>query len=177
MMNIRPGVVYLTGSGPGDVGLLTVRAQELLRGCDCIVYDALVSPEIMLLASQTAERIYVGKRGNQHAFEQPEINALLEEKARAGKSVLRLKGGDPYLFGRGAEEALHLLERGVEVEVIPGITAGIAAPAYAGIPVTHREHASAVAFVTGHEDPTKPESALDWHALAALPGTLILYMG
>lgn len=176
MMNIRPGVVYLTGSGPGDVGLLTVRAHDLLRGCTCIVYDALVSPEIMLLASTTAERIYVGKRGNQHAFEQPEINALLEEKARAGKSVLRLKGGDPYLFGRGAEEALHLLERGVDVEVIPGITAGIAAPAYAGIPVTHREHASAVAFVTGHEDPTKPESMLDWAALSKI-GTLCFYMG
>jgi uroporphyrinogen III methyltransferase / synthase len=175
-MIIRPGTVYLAGSGPGDPGLLTVRAQDLLRGCDCIVYDALVSPEIMSQANPVAEKIYVGKRGKQHAYEQPEINALLLEKARAGKRVLRFKGGDPYLFGRGAEEAIHLVEGGASVEVVPGVTAGIAAPAYAGIPVTHREHASAVAFVTGHEDPTKPESALDWSALAKI-GTLCFYMG
>jgi uroporphyrinogen III methyltransferase / synthase len=175
-MSIEAGVVYLAGAGPGDVGLLTVRALELLRGCDCIVYDALVSPEIMALASTTVERIYVGKRGNQHAFEQPEINALLKEKAQSGKSVLRMKGGDPYLFGRGAEEAQFLIEHGVRVEVIPGVTAGIAAPAYAGIPVTHREHASAVAFITGHEDPTKPETMLDWAALSKI-GTLCFYMG
>ncbi len=174
--NIKKSTVYLAGSGPGDPGLLTVRAQELLRGCDCIVYDALVSPEIMAGANAAAERIYVGKRGAQHAVEQPDINRLLVEKAHAGKSVLRFKGGDPYLFGRGAEEALFLLENGVQVETIPGVTAGIAAPAYAGIPVTHREHASAVAFVTGHEDPTKPESALDWGALAKV-GTLCFYMG
>jgi uroporphyrinogen III methyltransferase / synthase len=175
-MNIQSGVVYLAGSGPGDVGLLTLRAHELLRGCNCIVYDALVSPEIMALANPDAERIYVGKRGNQHAYEQDEINALLAKKSKEGKAVLRFKGGDPYLFGRGAEEALHLLELGIPVEVVPGVTAGIAAPAYAGIPVTHREHASAVAFVTGHEDPTKPESMLDWAALSKI-GTLCFYMG
>src|SRR5205814_7946222 len=138
---------------------------ELLRGCDCIVYDALCSPEVMALANPAAEKIYVGKRGAAHAVEQPEINRILLEKARAGKSVLRLKGGDPYLFGRGAEEALYLVERGIPVEIVPGITAGLAASAYAGIPLTHREHASAVAFVTGHEDPAKPETALDWAAL------------
>jgi len=175
-MKIIKGTVYLAGAGPGNRDLLTVRALELLRGCDCLVYDALVTPEIMALARSDAEKIYVGKRGNKHAFEQPEINAILAEKAKAGKSVLRLKGGDPYLFGRGAEEALYLVEQGVGVEVIPGVTAGIAAPALAGIPVTHRDHASAVAFVTGHEDPTKPESALDWAALSKI-GTLCFYMG
>ncbi|MEI6235936.1 MAG: uroporphyrinogen-III C-methyltransferase [Planctomycetota bacterium] len=174
--DIKKGVVYLAGSGPGDPGLITVRADELLRGCDCIVYDALVTPEIMANANPLAEKIYVGKRGAQHAVEQSGINDILLEKARAGKSVLRFKGGDPYLFGRGAEEALHLIENGVTVETIPGVTAGIAAPAYAGIPVTHRDHASAVAFVTGHEDPTKPESALDWAALSKV-GTLCFYMG
>jgi uroporphyrinogen III methyltransferase/synthase len=175
-MTIRTGVVYLAGSGPGDPGLLTLRAQALLQGCNCIIHDALVSPEIMAMANPAAEKIYVGKRGNQHAFEQEEINALLLAKAREGKSVLRIKGGDPYLFGRGAEEAIHLIEGGASVEVVPGVTAGIAAPAYAGIPVTHRDHASAVAFVTGHEDPTKSESALDWAALAKI-GTLCFYMG
>lgn len=175
-MNVKSGTVYLAGSGPGDPGLLTVRALELLRNCDCLVYDALVSVEVMAFASPTAEKIYVGKRGNKHAVEQPDINQILVDKAKARKSVLRLKGGDPYLFGRGAEEALFLIERGIAVEVIPGVTAGIAAPAYAGIPVTHREHASAVAFVTGHEDPTKPESALDWASLAKI-GTLCFYMG
>ena len=175
-MNVKSGTVYLAGSGPGHPGLLTVRALELLRHCECIVYDALVSPEIVAMFSATAEKIYVGKRGNKHAVEQPDINQILVDKAGSGKSVLRLKGGDPYLFGRGAEEALFLVERGIAVEVVPGVTAGIAAPALAGIPVTHRDHASAVAFVTGHEDPTKPESALDWAALSKI-GTLCFYMG
>lgn len=172
----QPGIVYLAGAGPGDPGLLTVRCRELLATCAVLVYDALVSPEIMALANPNAEKIYVGKRGNRHEVEQPDINAILEQHARAGRTVLRLKGGDPYLFGRGAEEAQHLLACGVKVEAVPGVTAGIAAPAYAGIPVTHREFASAVAFVTGHEDPAKPESALDWAALAKI-GTLCFYMG
>lgn len=170
------GVVYLAGAGPGDPGLLTVRCRDLLASCEVLVYDALVTPEILALANPAAEKIYVGKRGNKHEAEQHDINAILEKHAGAGRKVLRLKGGDPYLFGRGAEEAQHLLARGVTVEVVPGVTAGIAAPAYAGIPVTHREFASAVAFVTGHEDPTKPESALDWAALAKV-GTLCFYMG
>jgi uroporphyrinogen III methyltransferase/synthase len=174
--SVQAGTVYLAGAGPGDPGLVTLRVAELLRVCDCIVYDALVAPEIMALSNPAAERIYVGKRGNQHAVEQPDINQILVDQARAGKKVLRLKGGDPYLFGRGAEEALCLVEQGIPVEVIPGVTAGIAAPAYAGIPVTHRDHASAVAFVTGHEDPSKPESALDWGALSKV-GTLCFYMG
>lgn len=175
-MIIKSGTVYLAGAGPGDPGLLTLRTLELLRACNCIVHDALVSAEVMELANAQAEKIYVGKRGNQHAVEQPDINRLLLENAKAGKCVLRLKGGDPYLFGRGAEEALYLVDQGVAVEVVPGITAGIAAPAYAGIPVTHREHASAVTFVTGHEDPTKPDSALNWEALAKI-GTICFYMG
>jgi uroporphyrinogen III methyltransferase/synthase len=141
-----------------------------------MVYDALVSPEIMALANPRAEKINVGKRGSKHTLEQSGINRLLEELAKAGKTVLRMKGGDPYLFGRGAEEALHLVEHGVNVEVVPGVTAGIAAAACAGIPVTHRDCASAVAFVTGHEDPTKPESRLDWESLAKV-GTLCFYMG
>src|SRR5579862_195837 len=138
LMKPVPGTVFLAGCGPGDPGLLTLHVRELLEGCDCLVYDALVSAEIAAMANPNAERIYVGKRGNQHAVEQHDINRILCEKAQAGKSVLRMKGGDPYLFGRGAEEALYLVERGVNVRVIPGITAGIAAPAYAGIPVTHR---------------------------------------
>jgi len=175
-MNAQAGTVYLVGAGPGDPGLLTVRALELLRECDCLVYDALVAPPILALAAPHAEKINVGKRGGRHTLEQPEINRLLAAKAKEKKSVLRLKGGDPYLFGRGAEEALYLAEQGVNVCVVPGVTAGLAAPAYAGIPVTHREYASAVAFVTGHEDPGKPESALDWAALAKV-GTLCFYMG
>jgi len=175
-MTAQAGTVYLVGAGPGDPGLLTVRALELLRQCDCVVYDALVAPRILALARPQAEKIDVGKRGSQHTLEQPEINRLLAEKARERKSVLRLKGGDPYLFGRGAEEALYLVEQGVNVFVVPGVTSGIAAPAYAGIPVTHREYASAVAFVTGHEDPAKPESALDWASLSKV-GTLCFYMG
>ena len=170
------GKVYLVGAGPGDPGLMTVRCRELIETCEVLVYDALVSAEILAMANPSAERRYVGKRGETHAVEQVDINKLLAEYVRAGRTVLRLKGGDPYLFGRGAEEALYLTERGVPVEVVPGVTAGLAATAYAGIPVTHREQASAVAFVTGHEDPTKPESALDWSALAKV-GTLCFYMG
>ncbi|MBE7464451.1 MAG: uroporphyrinogen-III C-methyltransferase [Planctomycetes bacterium] len=170
------GRVYLVGAGPGDPGLLTLRAKELLERCDVLVYDALVTAPILAMANPGAERIYVGKRGNKHEVEQPDINAILVEQAKRGRQILRLKGGDPYLFGRGAEEAAYLIERGVAVEVVPGVTAGIAAPAYAGIPVTHRAHASAVAFVTGHEDPTKPESALDYAALSKI-GTLCFYMG
>ncbi|MFH0939533.1 MAG: uroporphyrinogen-III C-methyltransferase [Planctomycetota bacterium] len=174
-MRAKAKTVYLAGAGPGDPGLLTVRTRELLSICECVIYDALVSPEIMALVNPAAEQIYVGKRGNRHALEQAEINQLLVKKAATGKSVLRLKGGDPYLFGRGAEEALFLVEHGTCVEVIPGITAGIAAPTYAGIPVTHRKVASAVVFVTGHEDSAKSESALDWAALAKI-GTLCFYM-
>ncbi len=171
------GTVYLVGAGPGDPGLLTVRALELIARADVILHDRLIPEGALAGARADAELVFVGKRGGGEQVPQAEINRLLVERARAGKSVVRLKGGDPFVFGRGAEEALLCLEAGVPFEVVPGVTAGIAAPAYAGIPVTHRDVASAVAFVTGHEDPAKSDSALDWPALAAFPGTLVFYMG
>ncbi len=173
----RPGVVYLVGAGPGDPGLMTRRALELIADADAILYDRLIPPGALAGASADAELIYAGKAPGAVALEQEEIEARLVEIARSGRSVVRLKGGDPFLFGRGGEEAEALRDAGVPFEVVPGVTAGVAAPAYAGIPVTHRDDASAVAFVTGHEDPGKEESALDWPALAAFPGTLVLYMG
>jgi len=172
-----PGTVYLVGAGPGDPGLLTRRALDLIASADAILYDRLIPPEALEGARPDAELRYVGKEAGGGATPQSEIEAALVELARAGRNVVRLKGGDPFVFGRGGEEAEALAEAGVPFEVVPGVTAGVAAPAYAGIPVTHRDAASAVAFVTGHEDPSKPESALDWPALAAFPGTLVLYMG
>jgi uroporphyrinogen III methyltransferase/synthase len=171
------GTVYLVGAGPGDPGLMTRRALDLIAEADAILYDRLVPPGALDGASPEAELRYVGKRPREAAVPQEEINRALVELARAGRSVVRLKGGDPFVFGRGGEEAQALAEAGVAFEVVPGVTAGVAAPAYAGIPLTHRDDASAVAFVTGHEDPSKPESALDWPALASFPGTLVLYMG
>jgi uroporphyrinogen III methyltransferase/synthase len=156
---------------------MTRRALELVARADVILYDRLIPPAAMAGAPVGAERVYVGKQGEGPQFPQEETTRLLIEYARAGKDVVRLKGGDPFVFGRGGEEALALREAGIAFEVVPGVTAGIAAPAYAGIPVTHRDMASGVAFVTGHEDPAKPETALDWPALAAFPGTLVFYMG
>ena len=170
------GVVHLVGAGPGDPGLLTVRAVELLNAADVVLYDRLIPPEALAHAPQ-AELVYVGKEGEGPQFPQEDTHRLLLEHARAGKRVVRLKGGDPFVFGRGGEEALVLEEAGIPFEVVPGVTAGVAAPAYAGIPVTHRDVASGVAFITGHEDPSKPESAIDWPALASFPGTLVFYMG
>ena len=169
--------VYLVGAGPGDPGLLTVRAAELIARADVILHDRLIPAEALAGARPDAEVVYVGKQGGGPQMPQEEIHRLLLEHARAGREVVRLKGGDPFVFGRGGEEALVCVEAGIPFEVVPGITAGVAAPAYAGIPVTHRELASGVAFVTGHEDPAKPETALDWPALAAFPGTLVFYMG
>ena len=170
------GRVFLVGAGPGDPGLITVRGLECLRTADAVVYDFLANPVLLREARADAEMIYVGKRGGDHTMGQEEINALLVAKGREGKTVCRLKGGDPFVFGRGGEEALALAEAGVAFEVVPGVTAGVAAPACAGIPVTHRTCTSAVTFVTGHEDPTKAESALDWAKLAGV-GTLVVYMG
>jgi uroporphyrinogen III methyltransferase/synthase len=170
-----PGKAYLIGAGPGDPGLLTVRAVELLRRAEVVLYDRLVP--VAALDGLDAELVYVGKEPGRPSMPQEEINARLVELVRAGRAVARLKGGDPFVFGRGGEEAEALAEAGLPYEVVPGITAGVAAPAYAGIPVTHRDGASAVAFVTGHEDPDKPEPVLDWDALAAFPGTLVFYMG
>jgi uroporphyrinogen III methyltransferase/synthase len=169
--------VFLVGAGPGDPGLLTLRAVELLGSADVVLYDRLIPPGALRHARLEAELVFVGKQGGGPQMPQEEIDRLLVEHGRSGKRVVRLKGGDPLVFGRGGEEALRLREAGIGFEIVPGITAGVAAPAYAGIPVTHRELASGVAFVTGHEDPDKPESALDWAALARFPGTLVFYMG
>jgi uroporphyrinogen III methyltransferase / synthase len=171
------GTVYLVGAGPGDPGLVTRRAVELVREADAIVYDRLIPDGLVGEARPDAELHYAGKEPGRPSMEQDAINALLVDLGRAGRSVVRLKGGDPFVFGRGGEEAQALVAAGVPFEVVPAVTAGIAAPAYAGIPVTHRDEASAVAFITGHEDPTKPESAIDWEALARFPGTIVFYMG
>jgi uroporphyrinogen III methyltransferase / synthase len=174
---VAAGTVYLVGAGPGDPGLVTRRALELVRGADAIVYDRLIPADLVGEARPDAQLHYAGKEPGKPSMEQEAINSLLVELALSGKSVVRLKGGDPFVFGRGGEEAQALAAAGVPFEVVPAVTAGIAAPAYAGIPVTHRDEASAVAFITGHEDPEKPESAIDWEALARFPGTLVFYMG
>jgi uroporphyrinogen III methyltransferase/synthase len=171
------GLVYLVGAGPGDPGLITVKGLACLQKADVIVHDRLVSPALLGQAPQGCEMIDVGKSPRRHTLPQEAINSLLVEKARAGKVVVRLKGGDPFLFGRGGEEAEALAEAGVHFEVVPGVTSAIAAPAYAGIPVTHRHLTSALAVVTGHEDPTKADSSLDWQKLATAAGTLVLLMG
>src|SRR5207302_3018359 len=171
------GTVYLVGAGPGDPGLITRRALDLIAEADVILYDRLIPAGALDNARPDADLRYVGKRPGEPAVGQDEISRTLIELARAGRSVVRLKGGDPFVFGRGGEEAEALAAAGIPFAVVPGVTAGVAAPAYAGIPVTHREQASAVAFVTGHEDPLKAESALDWEALARFPGTLVVYMG
>jgi uroporphyrinogen III methyltransferase/synthase len=171
------GRVAFVGAGPGDPGLLTARALELIALADVILYDRLIPREALAGARGDAELRYVGKEGGGPSVAQEEIEALMLERARAGALVVRLKGGDPFVFGRGGEEALALRAAGIAFEVVPGVTAGIAAAGYAGIPVTHRGLASAVALVTAHEDPEKGEQALDWAALAAFPGTLVFYMG
>ena len=176
-MSARGGIVYLVGAGPGDPGLMTARSLELIGSADAVFYDRLIPPGALTGAREDAELIYVGKQPGVPSVPQEEIGERLVEAAKAGKSVVRLKGGDPFVFGRGGEEGEALRAAAVEFEVVPGVTAGVAATAYAGIPVTHRDDASAVAFVTGHEDPEKDESALDWGALARFPGTLVFYMG
>jgi uroporphyrinogen III methyltransferase/synthase len=176
-VSARAGVVYLVGAGPGDRGLMTKRSLDLIATADAIYYDRLIPTGALDGAREDAELIYVGKQPGVPSVPQAEIGERLVEAGKAGKSVVRLKGGDPFVFGRGGEEGEDLREAGVEFEVVPGVTAGVAATAYAGIPVTHRDDASAVAFVTGHEDPEKAETALDWDALAAFPGTLVFYMG
>ena len=170
------GKVYLVGSGPGDPDLLTVRAARLIESADVVLHDKLPGPEI--LGQIPAEkREDVGKRAGGEWTPQEYTNRRLVELARDGERVVRLKGGDPFVFGRGGEEAEHLADAGIPFEVVPGVTSAIAGPAVAGIPVTHRDHASSVSFVTGHEDPTKDESAVDWGALAATGGTVVVLMG
>ena len=169
--------VYLVGAGPGDPGLMTARALELIALADVIIHDRLIPVSALDGARADAQLIYAGKQGGGEQVPQSEITRLLVEHGRVADIVVRLKGGDPFVFGRGGEEAEALVEAGIDFQVVPGVTAGIAASAYAGIPVTHRDLASSVAFLTGHEDPDKPGSALDWAALAAFPGTLVVYMG
>jgi uroporphyrinogen III methyltransferase/synthase len=171
------GICYLAGAGPGDPGLLTLKSRSALESAEVVIYDYLCNPAILGWATQSAEIIYAGKKAGAHALSQEQINALLVEKTRAGKRVVRLKGGDPFLFGRGGEEALALAEAGLQFEVIPGVSSAIAAPACAGIPITHRGMASQVTVFTGHEDPGKAGSALDYQKLATEPGTKVMLMG
>src|SRR6202171_6032506 len=175
--NESVGRCFLVGAGPGDLGLVTLRAKECIEQADVIVYDYLANPEMLSWARDDAEIIYVGKRAGEHALGQEKINVLLVEQARAGKQVVRLKGGDPFVFGRGAEEAKAIVDAGIEFEIVPGITSAIAGPAYAGIPVTDRAENSHVTFFTGHEDPSKTKSAIDYAALSKLGGTQVMLMG
>jgi uroporphyrinogen III methyltransferase/synthase len=176
-MAAKTGKCFLVGAGPGDPGLVTLRAKELVEHADVIIYDALCNPEMLAWVRRDAEIIFAGKRAGEHSLPQEQINALLVEKSREGKIVVRLKGGDPFVFGRGAEEGEALASAGVEFEIVPGITSASAAPAYAGIPLTHREQNSHVTIFTGHEDPAKPGSAIDFEALAKLGGTQVMLMG
>ncbi len=177
-MKKKIGTVYLVGAGPGNPELITVKGRKLLESCDFLVYDHLVHPALINLAAHAKKKFYVGKKGlSFEKMRQASIDQLLIRLARTGKSVVRLKGGDPFVFGRGGEEALQLVKHGVPIEIVPGITAGFGALAYAGIPVTHRGLASEVTFVTAHEDPAKKNSRLNWKALAELKGTLVIYMG
>lgn len=173
----QPGTVYLVGGGPGALGLITTRAATLLASADVVAYDRLSPPQALAICRDDAEQIYVGKLPDRHALSQDQIDALLVAKAAEGDAVVRFKGGDPFVFGRGSEEAQACVAAGVPFEVVPGVTSAIAAPAYGGIPVTHRGASPAFAVITGHEDPTKPETQVDYPALAAFPGTLIFLMG
>jgi uroporphyrinogen III methyltransferase/synthase len=176
-MNQSNGKVYLIGAGPGDPGLITVKGLNCIRNADVVIYDYLASPSLLAEASPRAEIIYVGKKGGDHTLSQDKINVLIAEKAKEGNIVARLKGGDPFIFGRGGEEAEVLIREGIAFEVVPGVTSAIAAPAYAGIPLTHREFTSTLSLVTGHEDPDKTSSSINWSCLAAGAGTLVFLMG
>jgi len=171
------GKVYLVGSGPGDPELLTLKARRLIDTAEVIIYDQLPGKAILSSMPENAEKIDAGKFAGKHTLTQNKINEAIVQKAKEGKMVVRLKGGDPYVFGRGGEEAEALVQEGIEFEIVPGITSAISVPAYAGIPVTHRESTSMVTFITGHEDPTKEESGLDWDALAKFGGTIVILMG
>ncbi len=174
---MKPPLVYLVGAGPGHPGLITLRGLECLRQADLVIFDKLVSESLLDFAPPGAERMCVTELGKHHVDRYLPVQRTMVEAALAGKRVVRLKGGDPFLFGRGGEEAEALRQANIPYEIVPGVTAALGAAACAGIPLTHRSHASAVAFVTGHENPSKPESALDWAALARFPGTLVIYMG
>ncbi|MBI4007485.1 MAG: uroporphyrinogen-III C-methyltransferase [Planctomycetes bacterium] len=174
---MKTGIVYLIGAGPGDPSLISVKGLECIRKADVLIYDYLVSADLLREAREGTEVIYVGKKGSVHTLEQEEINQLLVDKAREGRTIVRLKGGDPFVFGRGGEEALFLKQNDVPFEIVPGITAAVAAPAYAGIPVTHRDYTATLGLVTGHEDPTKEVSNINWEKISTGIGTLTFYMG
>ena len=176
-MSEKYGKVYLAGSGPGDPDLLTVKVRRLIDEADVVVYDQLPGEAILSLIPEKTEKIDAGKYADNHTLTQDRINEVIVEKAKAGKNVLRLKGGDPYVFGRGGEEAEELVKAGISFEVVPGVTSAVAVPAYAGIPITHRDSNSMVTFITGHEDPTKDETGLNWKLLAQFDGTLVIFMG
>ncbi len=175
--NKNSGMVYLIGAGPGDAGLFTLKGVECLKKADVVVYDYLVNEELLIYCREGCEKIYVGKKAKDHTLSQPEINSLLCEKAKNGSIVVRLKGGDPFVFGRGGEEALDLAAENIKFEVVPGVTAAVAALAYAGIPITHRRIASTAALITGHEDPSKGTSGINWEMISKGVGTLVFYMG
>ena len=174
---MNKGKVYLIGAGPGDPGLITLKAIECIKEADVVVYDYLANKKFLEYAGKGAEIIYVGKIGGAHTLPQEDINKLIIEKAKKGKVIARLKGGDPFIFGRGGEEAEEIVGAGIAYEVVPGVTAGVAAAAYAGIPLTHRDFTTTVAFITGHEDPTKDESNIYWDRISTGIGTLVFYMG
>ena len=177
MLGQKKGKIYLVGAGPGDPGLLTIKGKECITQADVVIYDYLANRSFLEYARDTAELIYVGKKGGCHTMSQEEINALIVKKTGEGKIVVRLKGGDPYIFGRGGEEAQELFRAGLDFEVVPGITSAISVPAYAGIPLTHRDHTATVTFITGHESPLKEESNIAWDNLATGAGTLVFLMG
>ena len=174
---MNKGIVYLVGAGPGDPDLLTIKAANLLKEAEVVVYDNLVGSEIIKTIPLTAEKIFVGKQSKNHTVPQNEINNILVKKGLEGKRVVRLKGGDPFLFGRGGEEAQELRRNGIKFAVVPGITSALSAPAYAGIPVTHRRFSSSLAIVTGHEDPNKSENKVQWSKLARSVDTIVVLMG
>ena len=171
------GMVYLIGAGPGAPGLITLKAIECIKEADVVVYDYLANKKFLEYARKGAEIIYVGKIGGAHTLPQDEINKLIIKKAQKGKIIARLKGGDPFIFGRGGEEAEEIIQAGIDYEVVPGVTAGVAAAAYAGIPLTHRDFTTTVAFITGHEDPAKEDSNIYWDKISTGIGTLVFYMG
>lgn len=176
-MGSEKGKVYLVGAGPGDPGLITLKGFRLLQMADVVVYDRLIHPEILSEIPQETEKLYVGKECDHHTVPQDEINALIVRKAREGKIVVRLKGGDPFVFGRGAEEVLYLVEEGIEWEVVPGVTSATAVPAYAGIPITHREFSSMASIITGHETFSKDLTQLRYDLIAPNDSTLVILMG
>lgn len=177
MSSHNKGKVYLVGAGPGDPGLLTLKAKDLIEKADVIVYDYLANDIFLNYAKKNAELIYAGKSGGSHTMKQEDINQLLCDKALKGLNVVRLKGGDPFIFGRGGEEAQEFANKGIPFEIVPGITSAIAVPAYAGIPLTHRDYTATVAFITGNEDPTKEQSNIDWEKISTGAGTLVFLMG